>query len=428
MKNDLEIMEQVRSAINECTRGIDNAPSLRYRILKQAKGEPPVKKKFSVALALAMVMMLLVSGAFAATLLNSDILNWLFRGGENEAPQEIVDLVDQTNQIQQTDQLALTLNETLFDGNKLSVSLTLHNPTDELLIYTIDQAKLNGKPLAAETALLPYGYGYGQALGGEVEGQALSGETQVFATFTGVYEPSADLAEEPEQGESNLISSAPLQSPLQAMEKAEFSIRVDVYRSQAPLAFLAPGEYLAGSAFLSEGVLAIQRENNLLLAELGQAYLEKVDSQEFTFPIRMNNAPITTVSAVPGVYENDLFSLEMEHFSLSAASGQLIAHITIPSPSEVKAALPEDLSFFYVFPEEVYEQARENNDASLALRIHTQSGAGSIDPESDLPAYYDVDASFGSTSGALPSGVYLVWMTDNNGILDWDTSLYVPLK
>ena len=47
MKNDRQLQEQVRSAIDACTRGLDNAPSLRHQVLAKAKGAPPVKKKFS---------------------------------------------------------------------------------------------------------------------------------------------------------------------------------------------------------------------------------------------------------------------------------------------------------------------------------------------------------------------------------------------
>lgn len=417
MTNDREIMQQVRSAIDDCTRGIDQAPSLRYQILKQAKGEPPVKKKISVALALAMVMMLLVSGAVAATLLNSDVLSWLFRNDDVQPPQEILNLLEQPNQHHLTELTDLTLNETLFDGRKLSVSLTLQNPTDGLLIYTIGQAKMNGETLVAESTLLPYGHGYGQALGGEVNGQAIPSEARVVATFIGIAGP---------QG-----SAAPL--PLQAADSAELSIQVDVYRAHASLAYLADGETLTGSTFLSQNTLAVEQETNLLqlcelLATPDATLLEKVESHTFTFPVRMGQATLTTVNAIPGVYENGLFSLEMQEFTLSSTSGQMKGCITVSAPAQVKDALPEDLSFFYVFPQEVFEEARAHNDFTQALRLVTQSGSGWIDPDSDQPTTYDVEASFGSTPGALPSGVYLVWMTDNNGTLDWDTAMYVPIQ
>lgn len=421
MKNDREIMQQVRSAIDDCTRGIHEAPSLRYQILKQAKGEPPVKKKISAALALAMVMILLVSGAFAAKLFNSDVLSWLFRNDDIEPSQEVLDLLDQPNQHQLTDYIDLTLTETLFDGRKLSVSFTLQNPTDELLIYTIGDARLNGEDLFAESALLPFAKGYGQALSGEVDGQAISSTARVVATFAGASAPR----EEP------MVAATP--APLHSADPAELSIQVDVYRAHAPLAYLAAGETLTESTFLGQGTLAIEQESNLLqlrelLAHPDATLLEKVETKTFTFPICMGKANLTTVSALPGVYWNDLFSLEMQEFTLSATSGQLKGRITIPSPVKVKDALPADLSFFYAFPEETFEQAREHDDFMMSLPIRTQSGAGVIDPESDQPATFDIDASFGATHGTLPRGVYLVWITDNLGKLDWNTSLYVPMQ
>ena len=39
MKSDQEIMQSIRTAIDDCTRGIDNAPSLQYQIARKAKGE-----------------------------------------------------------------------------------------------------------------------------------------------------------------------------------------------------------------------------------------------------------------------------------------------------------------------------------------------------------------------------------------------------
>ena len=47
MKSDQEIMQSVRVAIDDCTKGIDDAPSLQYQIARKAKGEEPVVKKIS---------------------------------------------------------------------------------------------------------------------------------------------------------------------------------------------------------------------------------------------------------------------------------------------------------------------------------------------------------------------------------------------
>ena len=46
MKNDREIMNSIRAAIDDCTRGIEEMPSLQYRIARKAKGEEPMAKKY----------------------------------------------------------------------------------------------------------------------------------------------------------------------------------------------------------------------------------------------------------------------------------------------------------------------------------------------------------------------------------------------
>ena len=62
MKCDQEIRQQIRKAIDDCTRRIDEAPSLQYRIAQKVRGEEPMKKRISAALVLAMVLGLAVIG------------------------------------------------------------------------------------------------------------------------------------------------------------------------------------------------------------------------------------------------------------------------------------------------------------------------------------------------------------------------------
>ncbi|MBE5814895.1 MAG: DUF4179 domain-containing protein [Clostridiales bacterium] len=422
MMNDREIQKKVQSAINDCTRGIDEAPSLRSRLLMQAKGEAPVKKRFTAAMALAMTMILLVTGAVAATLLHTDVLSWLFRSDQNDLPNEVLQLVTEPGLTHSTEQLKVTLAETLFDGNNLSVGLTLENPTDELLIYTVDHATLNGVPLVYESAMFPYN-GIGQAMGGELEGKALSKQTRVFATYTGTL--AADPANEAEP-----LGDLARKQPLQAAEEATFSICVEVFRPRTTPVYLAPDEHLNGS-LLAPNTLAVERETDLV--QLGEvvsdrSLLEKVASVEAVFPIQMQAPAITEVTAQPGVYENALFALEVEHFSLKPTSGRMDAAITIHEPEATNKKLPKDLTFFEVFPENVFEQAKATGDPAQALRLRTVSGGSRYVQGSDTLSGCRIEASFGATSGLLPGGVYLVWYTDNNGALDWDTAIHVPLK
>ncbi len=420
MMNDREIREKVQSAINDCTRGIDEAPSLRSRLLMQAKGETPVKRKLTTAIALALAMLLLITGAVAATLLHTDMLGWLFRSDNDAVPDEVAQLVTAPGLSHSTELLDVTLTETLFDGNYLSVGLTVENPTDDLLIYTVDHAELNGMPLVYETALFPYGT-IGQVLGGELEGMPLRTQTHVFATYTGLLADSAAERKAP-----------PLSTtlPLPTAEDATFSIRVEVYRPRCKPIYLAPGENL-NTSLLAPNTLAVERESDLV--QLAQAasdpsVLEKVASVEAVFPIQMKAPALSEVSAQPGVYANDLFALEVEHFSLKNTNGQLTGSIVIPEPEAAAEKLPQDFTFFYAFPEEVYEQVKGGNSIEQSLGIRTTNGGSRYKAESDLLSGFWLEASFGATAGPLPRGVYLVWMTGNNGVLDWDTAIHVPLR
>ena len=68
MKSDREITEKVRAAIEDCTRGIDAAPSLQYRIARQTKGEKPAMKKISVSVIVVALLTLTICAALAAGL------------------------------------------------------------------------------------------------------------------------------------------------------------------------------------------------------------------------------------------------------------------------------------------------------------------------------------------------------------------------
>ncbi|MBR0515078.1 MAG: hypothetical protein IJK06_12615 [Clostridia bacterium] len=72
MANDQELMMNIRAAIDDCTRGVDEAPSLRYEILRKAKGEEPMVKKISMTLVIALVILVLAAAAVAATVLWKD--------------------------------------------------------------------------------------------------------------------------------------------------------------------------------------------------------------------------------------------------------------------------------------------------------------------------------------------------------------------
>ena len=75
MKSDQQIMQSIRAAIDDCTRGIEAAPSLQYRVARKAKGEEPVKRKISLALILSIAAALAVMGT-AYALFSSQVVEF----------------------------------------------------------------------------------------------------------------------------------------------------------------------------------------------------------------------------------------------------------------------------------------------------------------------------------------------------------------
>lgn len=81
MKSDRTIMKNIRAAIDDCTRGIDEADSLQGRIFQKLKGEKTVARKISTALIIALALAAVSVAALAAALLWHD-------AGEKIAPLE----------------------------------------------------------------------------------------------------------------------------------------------------------------------------------------------------------------------------------------------------------------------------------------------------------------------------------------------------
>ncbi len=69
MRSDREIMGLIRAAIDDCTSGIEEAPSLQFRIARKAKGEEPMVRKISTTMILVIVLIIVsMTAALAAGL------------------------------------------------------------------------------------------------------------------------------------------------------------------------------------------------------------------------------------------------------------------------------------------------------------------------------------------------------------------------
>lgn len=73
MKSDQEIRQSIRAAIDDCTRGIDEAPSLQFRIAQKAREEKTVERKISVRIVCIVAALLL--GTMTALAAGTDNVN-----------------------------------------------------------------------------------------------------------------------------------------------------------------------------------------------------------------------------------------------------------------------------------------------------------------------------------------------------------------
>ena len=136
MKSDQEIMDSIRAAIDDCTRGIEEAPSLHYQIARKAKGEEPMVKKISTTVVLVAALLAITVVALAA---GSLIFGWVdfYKDGYN------VDVPDAARQIMtNNDQDITTLGPVTFTVREkyidpwtalTSTVVTLNNSSNALL-------------------------------------------------------------------------------------------------------------------------------------------------------------------------------------------------------------------------------------------------------------------------------------------------------
>ena len=86
MKSDQEIMQSIRAAIDDCTQGIDNAPSLQYQIARKAKGEEPVVRKISTTFILTVAILAITVTALAAGIIYNQ--NWYYNENNGRVLKE----------------------------------------------------------------------------------------------------------------------------------------------------------------------------------------------------------------------------------------------------------------------------------------------------------------------------------------------------
>ena len=131
MKTDQEIMNSIRAAIDDCTRGIDEAPSLHYQIARKAKGEEPVVKKLSTSAILVIALIVITTVALAAGIIYNQEWYWNHRNSYEKANRPevyeaiIANMVENPEQVQcEDDEVQIVIQDVSWapEANIMTIS------------------------------------------------------------------------------------------------------------------------------------------------------------------------------------------------------------------------------------------------------------------------------------------------------------------
>ena len=118
--------------------------------LKEARIMKPAKRRFSVSLTVALLVILLLMGAAVAT--NQwGVLDYLFGGAQN-ADEETIKKVWPVEQTQTAHGVTATIDSILLDGNRIAVGWVFENTNPHEPVYMLlDVIQADGKPVLCDS-------------------------------------------------------------------------------------------------------------------------------------------------------------------------------------------------------------------------------------------------------------------------------------
>lgn len=319
----------LQTAVDRRLSGLEGNPFLAQRIICAEKGDQKVKK-FSVSLALALALMIItLSVGFA--LVSSGIIDHLY-GGEEAAPQAIVEQIVKPQETAGTALGKITVDELLYDGTALHTTLTVHNPTNETLLYTIDGLRLDGEYIMGSNILCE-GAGYGGVvLGGTIDGVQLpdsytlysKGEYLIRYNANGKFQDHAVFSE----GEQTLTVTLAVWRPLNTPQLIDYRDYEGVNTAETRRNLVTDA---AGLCELELFRPEVYRRNTTakdvssdvyadVYKELGWA--EKIDSVTLEIPVTLDKTAIPHAMPTQMTYTMGDLTLVFDQFDFTQAGGQ----------------------------------------------------------------------------------------------------------
>lgn len=322
----------LKESIDHRLSGLTGNPFLAQRIMAAEKGEEKiVKKKISVSLILALVMLVLTLSAGVA-LMHSIISDQLF-GNQDNIPKGVIDQIHTPKETNKTQLGQLSLDEWLYDGHALHTSFTIANPSQETLLYTLDGILLNGQPITYNRSVTEGAGDSGFLLGGMIDGVSLptsysvynEGETIASFDEAGKYQGFISVP----QGEGTLKISVAIWRPINQPQLADYKYfeGYDVIDTLDHLITDTSG-YANLWLFRPESHQRATRYGESSAQSYADAYkdlgwAELVDIIEAETQVTLNKNAVPHAVPASTEYRQNSLHLVIDSFELTQAGGQM---------------------------------------------------------------------------------------------------------
>ncbi len=304
--------------------------------LTNGREQTTVRKKMSAALIFA-VILVIVSLSAAIALTQSDLLGHMF-GGSVRVPKGLEEIVSQPEATVTTDDVAVTLNEYLYDGEKLHLNWTVSNTAGRQIMVTMSNFTINGQYVQQEdwTSFQSDDHTSACVLGGEVDGVTMPVCINNFSTYINLQNEVSPLI----RGETVCISSElyiwELLNPPVLFDYGSYTSHTDFKNVAVP-----PGLPVErnGAGYLTWFV-ADGNSSQVYMAEdyrrayeaFGWARLAKKEQVNFT--VALHPKSIRQVQPAQTTFETDDFTLVITRMAYMQTGGTLELKVYPKTPDK----------------------------------------------------------------------------------------------
>jgi len=368
----------LQKAMDARLSGLRLSSAAVENVHRHMEGENIVKKK--LPLALVLTILLLAAAGAAVALTGTDLLSYLFSGSQ-QVPSELSSAVSRPDSIIENADIKITLNEYLYDGEKLFVHWSMDNLSGKQIMITMTPFKVNEKELMADTHtfIQAFRHELGYILGGNVEKDDMPDHKDNYATYAS-----------PQEGSDKLVYHA-----LTRDESLEITSRVTVWEVLNAPVLIDPQDYdyfsdptvkpdfiglpsdKYGRCILSFVTLPDRNPNDAYVSEEKAKIYEKngwakrMSTLPVTFTVTLDTKVIQQSKPKQTTLETDDYTLSITRMIYMQTGGSLALHF---DPKQNNSVLSESNRQAYDFAVLDERDGKSLHDGGSQIDIYQNSG------------------------------------------------------